>query len=379
MDDTTRELDDRILDLILHSDIDETDDPRFEPLALDLFRYQYERCRPYQQMCEDLGRHPDDISSWWEIPPVPTVAFKETSITTCGPGPHEWELWTSGTSSQGTTRGIVVRDQTSNELCEAAQRRSHKEFVLPDMDSVAFLSLAPIPELLPHAGVSHCMAMLSRSHGSDGSESFFGERGPDFGRFASRLHQSEQEGEIVAIHGATFSMVHFFEWCADNGETFQLAPGSRLNHGSGYKGRSRVLTPEEFGQQATDVLGLPASHLVNVLGMTELGSQYYDDLLRRTTTGAPPRPTRMANTPWLRARVVNPVTLERVPTGTVGALMHWDLSLRGNVCVVLSEDLGMEVEDGFDILGRPEEAEARGCSLSLEEFFGASSPLGTRP
>jgi hypothetical protein len=35
---------------------------------------------------------------------------------------------------------------------------------------------------------------------------------------------------------------------------------------------------------------------------------------------------------------------------------------------LLTEDLGVEIDDGFEILGRMEGAEDRGCNLTLEDL-----------
>jgi hypothetical protein len=109
-------------------------------------------------------------------------------------------------------------------------------------------------------------------------------------------------------------------------------------------------------------LGIGAPAIVAEYGMTELTSQYYDDLASRAehrrVKGAPP---------WLRARVVDAAGKpER--DGVVGTLIHVDLANRSSALAIATEDLGSRVPGGFVLLGRDEGAALRGCSLDAEDL-----------
>jgi hypothetical protein len=65
--------------------------------------------------------------------------------------------------------------------------------------------------------------------------------------------------------------------------------------------------------------------------------------------------------------VVSPVTLEPLARGERGLLRHFDLANVGSVSALQTEDVGVEVGVGFEILGRASGAEARGCALLLEQ------------
>jgi hypothetical protein len=60
-----------------------------------------------------------------------------------------------------------------------------------------------------------------------------------------------------------------------------------------------------------------------------------------------------------------------VPPGTTGVLVHHDLAHFNSVSAILTEDAGIEVEGGFLLLGRADEADAKGCSMAVEEFLKA--------
>ena len=120
--------------------------------------------------------------------------------------------------------------------------------------------------------------------------------------------------------------------------------------------RGRVL------QGLGDQLGISSPSMVNEFGMTELLSQRYG-------RGEPAVP--LVGPPWLRSRVLDPVTLDEVPRGETGILCHFDLANLGSVCAVLTEDQGRVAGDGIEWVGRTHGAPPRGCSLATAELLEA--------
>jgi hypothetical protein len=69
---------------------------------------------------------------------------------------------------------------------------------------------------------------------------------------------------------------------------------------------------------------------------------------------------------------VDPLTGAEVPRGERGVLVHCDLASFNSVTSILTEDVGIAVDGGFQLLGRAEGAQAKGCSLAVEEFLRAA-------
>ena len=138
----------------------------------------------------------------------------------------------------------------------------------------------------------------------------------------------------------------------------------------GYKGRSREMPADALRAQYESRLGLDPDYCINEYGMTELSSQYYDANLQDAVHSRD-RPRRKTGPAWLRARVVHPDTLQPVPPGEVGILLHVDLANMHSVLAVLTEDRGAEVDDGFVVLGRAAGATPRGCSIALDDLLRA--------
>jgi hypothetical protein len=90
------------------------------------------------------------------------------------------------------------------------------------------------------------------------------------------------------------------------------------------------------------------------------------------------RPRHKRTPPWSRIRIIDPETGVTRPPGEKGLVVHYDLANRGSCLAVLAEDSGYAMpsdvaeQPGFVLLGRAEGAEARGCSLALDEMLEAN-------
>jgi hypothetical protein len=128
--------------------------------------------------------------------------------------------------------------------------------------------------------------------------------------------------------------------------------------------------------------------VIGEYGMTEMTSQFYDPSFRAAVL-APPvasheatghrddhEPRCMVGPPWVRTRVVDPLTLAEVPPGEEGLLLHLDPAARSSTVALLTEDRGRMHAGGFELLGRMPGAEARGCSLALDELLQAAANDG---
>jgi hypothetical protein len=136
----------------------------------------------------------------------------------------------------------------------------------------------------------------------------------------------------------------------------------------GFKGRSREVTREELYAGFDELLGISYAWCVNEYGMTEMSSQFYDGI----AGSAPLPPDRLhAGPPWVRTQATDPETLRPLPHGAVGVLRHLDLANLNSVMAIQTADLGVTSPQGFRLLGRARGAEARGCSLAMEDLLRA--------
>jgi len=67
--------------------------------------------------------------------------------------------------------------------------------------------------------------------------------------------------------------------------------------------------------------------------------------------------------PWAQVQIVSPETGREAMDGETGLIRVFDLANVFSVIAIQTGDLGIRRGDGFELLGRAQVAEARGCSL----------------
>jgi hypothetical protein len=338
------------------------DDARFAALAREVFAHQFEHCAPYRRFCEGRGATPATIASWREIPPVPTGAFKETALTSFPIERAVHVFRTSGTSTD--TRGALHLDTL--DLYEASLVPTFRRHVLPDLGGrkVRFEILAPSPSDAPDSSLSHMFGVLVETLGD--ARPGYGIAGGeiDADGVIARLRKVTDADAPLVLCATAFALVHLIDALDERGTKLDLPGHARIMETGGFKGRARELSRDVLYAEIERVLGVPDTRIVNQYGMTELGSQFYDSVLREPGT-----PRRKLGPPWARVRIVDPFTGIDAAPGDVGALVIVDLANTGSVCAIQTADLGRFEAGGFEVLGREPGAEARGCSIAADELL----------
>ncbi len=343
------------------------DDAQFDDLALRLCAYQLTYNAPYARYCARFGVTTEALpASWEQIPAVPAGAFKEAAISTFDPARAALRFETSGTTRG--TGGLHYMETAA--LYDAALLAAFDRYVLADGARLRYLNLVPNPAQTPGSSLGYMMARVGQMRG-DGETGWYLSGGElAFDAFHAAVRAATQTDTPVCIATTAFALVHAMEAARERGVRFALPRGSRIMETGGFKGRARVLDRDELYAQACATFSIAPCAVIAEYGMTELTSQYYDDL----TAGAPaPADRRKVAAPWLRARVVAPDGTTQ-PFGRAGALVHVDLANRSSCIAIATEDVGVRFEDGLLLLGRERDAEPRGCSLDAETLEQRSGP-----
>ena len=363
----------------------EPDEARFDTLACELFCFQFDQIPAYARFSEARGTTPKTISHWSEIPAVPTSAFKETRLHSFDDALAVKIFRTSGTSA--TNRGELVLDTLA--LYEASLLRSLRRFVFPELERgtrgeekrMSLRILASDPAEATDSSLSHMFGVALGELG-DPSSGYDSRDGVlDASSLIDRLSKLGDPGGTggnrrpVALLGTSFAFVHLlegFERSRHADAALSLPPGCRIMETGGFKGRSREIAPEELYRALSERLGIPETHIVNQYGMTELGSQFYDSLLYETLNATQPGPRRKLGPPWARVRLIDPESGDEAKAGVTGMVVVHDLANTGSIAALQTADLGRRVsdaDDGFEILGRAEGEDARGCSIAADETW----------
>jgi hypothetical protein len=339
-------------------------DAEFDALALRLFAEQHAHNPAYRRFCQLRGATPRTVKGWRDIPAVPITAFKEV-ILSCTPADNAERVF----MTSGTTRGDVKGRHFHPTIAvyDASMTRNFGRRFMQGSPPLRMGILFPDEREMPNSSLAHYLALAVRHFGCADSAWYLGLDGMDTDGVRALLRNSDRSGEPCALLGASYAFVHLMDALAAAGERFRLPPGSRILDTGGYKGHSRELPLEQFYAQLHATFGVPRELCINMYGMTELSTQLYDDGNARV-------PSVKSGPHWIRSRLVDPASGRDVPAGERGILVHCDLANFNSVTSILTEDVGLGADGGFLLLGRAEGADAKGCSLAVQEFLQAARP-----
>lgn len=353
-------------------------DAAFDELAKQLFALQCEHNPAYRAFCLNRGVVPGKVQGWAEIPAIPATGFKEIRLSCLSPEETTVEFHSSGTTERQPSRHF--HNSSSLALYESSllpwfQQHLFPESRLKGPTQGCALILTPPPEEAPNSSLVHmfeCVRAWLRTASKcyaarsarDGSWSL------QFSAVTETLNRASAKKVPLTMLGTAFSYVQLLDHLLANGSKFQLPPGSRIMETGGYKGRSRSLPKQELHRLLTEILGVPADWIVSEYGMSELSSQAYDRVAaQQQRTGC----RIFQFPPWARAQVVSVETGREVPESDTGLLRIFDLANTFSVMAIQTEDLAVRRGSGFELVGRAEFCEPRGCSLMVVDLPPATS------
>ncbi|MEK4670867.1 LuxE/PaaK family acyltransferase [Niallia sp. FSL R7-0271] len=348
----------------------EEHDQEFNKLALELFSYQFQHNMPYKKYCQVKKKNPLTVKRWLDIPPMPIQGFKELTLA-CEPiEDAEAVFMTSGTTNPDQ-KGRNYHP--SLKVWDASMKHPFKQFVLPDREKMTIFVLSPAADMNENSSLSRYLSNAAAYFGAENSQFFFGKKGLEMEKFASELRKCEQSEEPVMLMGATFAYVHLLDYLKENGLQFQLAKGSRIFDTGGFKGQSREVEMEELYKQFHTSFQVDRSLCINMYGMTELSSQIYDQSILSSCLEGDIR-LEKTGPAWVKTVILDPDTLKPITNGQAGVIAHIDLANWNSCIAILTQDEGCQTDNGFKLLGRIKGAEARGCSIAVDQLM--QSALG---
>ena len=325
----------------------------FNQLALGFIGFQFTQNKEYANLCQSEKRTPETVTRWEEIPALPTRAFKSFDITVLSEADRQTVFRSSGTTHSNRSRHN--HNPATLSVYETSLWSWFNEHMVDEAVG-RLLFLFPKPSEAPESSLCQMMgAVAKREHffAADALWRIDRQATIDF------LHDATTQNEPVTVLGTAFYFVHLLDFMEAKNVELRLPAGSAAMETGGYKGRSREVAKPELHRAIVERLGILPERILCEYGMCELSSQAYDGKLGQ----ANPAPRLFRFPPWARACVVSPETLDEVAPGQAGLLEITDLANVGSALCVLTEDLAKRHEDGFELLGRAEIAESRGCSL----------------
>lgn len=315
----------------------------FADRALEVFRYQFEHNPAYRNYCEALGRTPENVSDWQEIPAVPTDVFKlPNTAMRCFPAAEVKGFFLTS----GTTREVKGKHEYCDlELYEAAIKGGWRELGLPEIRKPWFFSQRV--QDAPHSSLVRMFDLLDQ----DGEWLIDAEGNLTGGNFSPE--------DAAAVLGTSLALLRFCE----ESEPVKLLEGSWIFETGGSKGLRKSHTPAEVRQRLAHHFSLPESRILNEYGMTELFSQFYKWGNAEEHQGPS----------WTAIRVIDVFSGKPAARGEVGYLEIIDLANLDTVSAIRTQDLAIATgERSFILIGRDPAAVVRGCSRGVDEVLGKS-------
>jgi hypothetical protein len=344
-----KRLDNEIIGFIRQG-IESHDEERFNDLAKREFELQYHTVEPYRKYCLQKNATPENITDWRKIPAVPSLAFKKFILTTFPVEKAEHAYFTSGTTNP-SRKGSIYRDKGAVDLINTANGLLTREYVFPDVDRMKILLMTPSPNMAPGIGMAIGLERVRTEFGTPESAYLISRFGLNVELLLKSLMESEKSGEPLALIGSTTGFIYFLKACEKEGIRFKLPHRSRICDGGGYTGQFGECSKEEYFEKCNQVLGVEDHYCINVLGMGEISTNFFDNVLRDYLNGKVGKRYKIIP-PWTRTEVVDINTFKRLPDGETGLLKHYDLVNRAMVMAVQTDNLGFMTEDGFEIVGR---------------------------
>ncbi|AHM59385.1 acyl-protein synthetase [Flammeovirgaceae bacterium 311] len=310
----------------------------FELLALEVFRLQAQHNSVYRQFLECLHCKPESVVKIADIPFLPIEFFKRHQVKT-----GEWQpqavFESSGTGMGARSRHVVPSLdfylKVTSHIFEAAYG--------PLKD---FIVLALLPSYLER---QHSSLVLMAQHFMELSghalSGFYLYEHTDL---IAAVEESLHTGKKVLLLGVSFALLDLAELGPFNWQNLMVMETG------GMKGRRQELIREELHEKLCNAFGV--SYIHSEYGMTELLSQAYAK--QNGVFIAPP---------WMQVyiREVND-PFKQIGAGHTGGINIIDLANYSSCSFIETADLGLMHENGtFEVLGRFDNSEARGCNLML--------------
>ena len=310
----------------------------FNQKALEVFQFQSENCTVYKQFLSYLDfKKPTTIE---EIPFLPISFFKSHKVIT-GDDYYQNVFKSSGTSKQTRSQHFIKDIQ----LYKHSFLNSYQQFIGNPEDQII---LALLPNYIEQGDSS--LVYMANELINKTKNCLSGFILNDINHILESYSSSIKQNKKLVLLGVSYALMDIAK------EKLNLEKAIVIETG-GMKGRRKEITKEELHKKLT--LGLNQKDIFSEYGMTELLSQAYS---KSKQTFQSPR--------WMKIiiRDLND-PFKHLKKNRIGGINIIDLANLNSCAFIATEDLGKKVENGFQVTGRIERSEQRGCNLLMEDYF----------
>lgn len=311
----------------------------FSTAALNTFRYQYENIEIYRRFVDYLKINPDEVDRVANIPFLPIEMFKNHQILDKNATAGIF-FQSSGTTKMNLSKHFIADEHIYKEsIC-----KSFEQFIGKPEDFI-FLGLLPSYLEKQNSSLIYMVDYLMKKSGK-----------PENGYFLYNHEDlftllNELQNKKVILFGVSFALLDFLDFCDTNSKTLQFSDSLTIIETGGMKGRKEEMTKNELLKILQE--GFKTEKIYSEYSMTELLSQAYS--LGNNEYRCPN---------WMKIMIRNaedPFNYEM--EGRTGAINIIDLANIHSCSFIATQDLGKITGDKFQVLGRIDHSDIRGCSL----------------
>ncbi len=305
----------------------------FLRLALKVYHYQKEHCSIYGDYIRSIGK--DEPKTLEEIPFLP-ISFFKSHVVKDDSKETQLIFRSSGTGGERSQHHIA-----DTKLYERSFNQTYDQLIGNPADQVI---LALLPNYLEQGESSliYMVDHLIKRTGNKLSGFFLN----NHESLLNAYREAILEGKHVVIFGVSYALLDLTELKPDLSNATIIETG-------GMKGRRKELTKSELHEALRK--GLNCTKIASEYGMTELLSQAYSI---SNEIFVPAKTMRI-----LIREVNDPFSY--VEQGKTGGINVIDLANLHSCSFIETQDLGRENSKGFEVMGRFDQSDIRGCNLMV--------------
>ena len=318
----------KIFDIKNHSE--------FKKQCLDIYNFQYENNMVYQNYCNMICEDPTDVNEINKIPFLPISFFKTKKILSTDN--FEKVFYSSGTTTNSRSKHFI-------SSLKLYQKSFINNFKLNYSDITQYTILALLPNYYDNKDSSLIYMIEKLIKLSKSKESgFFLD---DYINLSKKLIELDTKKErktiLIGVPYALLDLIDFNQFQLNN--TIIMETG-------GMKGRRKEMVRSELHEKLKRGFGISKIH--SEYGMTELLSQAYSkgDGIFKTPS-------------WMKVIIRDINDAQNLDFNKKsGAINIIDLANYNSCSFIATDDMGKYInDDKFELIGRVDNSDIRGCNL----------------
>lgn len=307
--------------------------------SLETFHYQYNNIEIYKKFVDYLTIDPAKVDSLTKIPFLPIEMFKNHQILDKNVTADLF-FQSSGTTQMNLSKHFIADEN----IYEESIYKSFEQFIGKPEDFI-FLGLLPSYLEKQNSSLIYMVDYLMKKSAKS-ENGYFLYNHSDLFELLNQLKDQK-----VILFGVSFALLDFLDFCDSNSKTLKFSDTLTIIETGGMKGRKEEMTKDELLKILQE--GFKTDKIYSEYSMTELLSQAYS--LGKNEYQCPN---------WMKIMIRNaedPFNYEK--EGRTGAINIIDLANIHSCSFIATQDLGKIIGDRFQVLGRIDHSDIRGCSL----------------